>query len=423
MITQIRIDGFKSFRDFRLDVPPTLIMLGPNGAGKSNLLDALRLVAAAVGGGLADTARGDSRLTPGALLHRFGPQSEDRAEEFVVEVSAVSLCDYGPLPITVRLSMQALPMTPPVLGVGECSVRLGDLPAPGATGPYSRSELREAMDEFSLLARDTRGTKAHLDVGKMQLGVVDSAVVLRAGVEEARGLLRRLALAESASWSSLVLDPVVMRQPSAGLSRPELGVDGGYLAAVLARIRSDSPAAWRRLLGDLASLVDGVEDVRTVSDERRQELDFEVLFSHTGWCAPPMLSDGTLRMIGLLAAAADPLRAPTVCVEEIENGMYPERVAELVRRLGRAGPDGAARQLIATTHSPALLAALRHDLSGSLVFLDQADHVDPVRRTVSRTTVARPLRAYDPDRAPGETVSPESVDRLLRRLGRGEGTA
>ncbi|MCA2222991.1 AAA family ATPase [Nonomuraea aurantiaca] len=41
MLTRIEIDGFRSFLDFELDVPPFLALVGPNSSGKSNLLDAL----------------------------------------------------------------------------------------------------------------------------------------------------------------------------------------------------------------------------------------------------------------------------------------------------------------------------------------------------------------------------------------------
>jgi AAA15 family ATPase/GTPase len=44
MITRIEIDGFKSFADFSLDLPPFLVLIGGNATGKSNLLDALRLL-------------------------------------------------------------------------------------------------------------------------------------------------------------------------------------------------------------------------------------------------------------------------------------------------------------------------------------------------------------------------------------------
>jgi len=41
MITRVEIDGFKTFRDFKLELAPLQVIVGPNGAGKSNLSDAL----------------------------------------------------------------------------------------------------------------------------------------------------------------------------------------------------------------------------------------------------------------------------------------------------------------------------------------------------------------------------------------------
>ncbi|MEO3870480.1 AAA family ATPase [Nonomuraea sp. B12E4] len=48
MLTRIEIDGFRSFLDFTLDVPPFLALVGPNSSGKSNLLDALAFARSAV---------------------------------------------------------------------------------------------------------------------------------------------------------------------------------------------------------------------------------------------------------------------------------------------------------------------------------------------------------------------------------------
>jgi len=44
MITQIEIDGFKTFLDFKVELAPFQILVGSNASGKSNLLDALRLL-------------------------------------------------------------------------------------------------------------------------------------------------------------------------------------------------------------------------------------------------------------------------------------------------------------------------------------------------------------------------------------------
>ncbi len=44
MITLIEIDGFKTFKDFKVELAPFQVIVGPNGSGKSNLFDALHLL-------------------------------------------------------------------------------------------------------------------------------------------------------------------------------------------------------------------------------------------------------------------------------------------------------------------------------------------------------------------------------------------
>jgi hypothetical protein len=44
VITRLEIDGFKSLRDFAVDLEPLTVLIGPNSAGKSNVLDALALL-------------------------------------------------------------------------------------------------------------------------------------------------------------------------------------------------------------------------------------------------------------------------------------------------------------------------------------------------------------------------------------------
>lgn len=44
MLTQIEIDGFKTFENFKVELAPFQVIVGPNGSGKSNLFDALQLL-------------------------------------------------------------------------------------------------------------------------------------------------------------------------------------------------------------------------------------------------------------------------------------------------------------------------------------------------------------------------------------------
>lgn len=85
MLTRIEIDGFKTFREFALDLPPFMVLLGPNGAGKSNLFDALRFLSRLVSDPVLEAAQ-DAR---GDLLELFHHDSEGRRSDrirFAVEV-------------------------------------------------------------------------------------------------------------------------------------------------------------------------------------------------------------------------------------------------------------------------------------------------------------------------------------------------
>src|SRR5215472_553773 len=60
MITQIEIDGFKTFKDFKVELAPFQVIVGANGSGKSNLFDALQLVSQSMtpGGNVYTTMKG-----------------------------------------------------------------------------------------------------------------------------------------------------------------------------------------------------------------------------------------------------------------------------------------------------------------------------------------------------------------------------
>ena len=67
------------------------------------------------------------------------------------------------------------------------------------------------------------------------------------------------------------------------------------------------------------------------------------------------LSDGTIRLLALLATLLHPFPPPLVCIEEPELGLHPDAVALLADLLVEASDR---MQLVVTTHSDALVSAL-----------------------------------------------------------------
>ncbi|HWS31311.1 MAG TPA: AAA family ATPase, partial [Actinoplanes sp.] len=85
MLTRIEIDGFKTFRDFALDLPPFLVVLGRNGAGKSNLFDALRFLSRLAREPVLEAAQ-HARGNLLELFHRDADGNRADRIRFAVEV-------------------------------------------------------------------------------------------------------------------------------------------------------------------------------------------------------------------------------------------------------------------------------------------------------------------------------------------------
>lgn len=382
MITRIEIDGFKSFLDFQLDVPPLLALVGPNASGKSNLLDAVSFVVAEgnhQGAGLLVAKRGRAH----ELLHRVAKGLP--VEEATVTIEALVPSESGS---TQLMRFDAAIRVDPTLGV----------PVPQV---FSLSFLRSDAPN-----------KAPVDQRFKQLGSLSSKDEYQRYVS--------MGDEERESWRLYTPDPQAMRASSSSADRRPLLADGGNLAAILGRMVGTD--AFADLMVDLVALIPDVVSVKPCFDEHRGEWSFDLVVDGQGSIPSTLLSDGTLRILGLLAALHDPEHSGTLLVEEIENGLHPRRLAELLRRIQQrvtdiSDPESMARplrQVILTTHSPVVVAELYRFRPDSLVFLDTAIRVDPDNDRISRVTVAKPVRA---EGEPGTFVSPRQVRLYLSSVG------
>jgi predicted ATPase len=108
--------------------------------------------------------------------------------------------------------------------------------------------------------------------------------------------------------------------------------------------------------------------------------EVELKLQEDGVLVPARLvSEGTLRILGLLAVASASEPSTLIAFEEPENGIHPRRVrllAEFLKTLTRMG----GTQLIVTTHSPLLADLLPPEAlfvcgrSGSSTVIEAFDH-------------------------------------------------
>ncbi|HZB30784.1 MAG TPA: ATP-binding protein [Streptosporangiaceae bacterium] len=362
MITRIEIDGFKSFRNFTLDVPPLLALVGPTAGGKSNLFDALDYEAAARAGGFPLVESGRGR--PHELVHRVA--NGRPVDGFSIRVHRLVRVDEGFID---------------VVSVAGAGVDAG--PFPADRGHHLSWSGTDQDARFPQAVRDR--------LWRLAGTVGDGSTAPDTVLSTARRIVAAIG-----DGGILAPDPRAMRGPGWAADLRPLARDGANLAAVLGRLRDS--AAFDDLTADLTAVIPEVERVVPEFDDKRQEWFFDLIIDGQGPVPSTLLSAGTLRTLGLLTALHDPEHPGVVMIEEIETGLPPSRVAELLRRVQTRVSDLAdadslerpLRQVIVTSHSPVVVAGLYGIRPDSLVVLNTAVSADDGR--TSRVTVARPAR-------------------------------
>ena len=419
MITRLEIDGFKSLRDFAVDLEPFTVFIGPNSAGKSNILEALALLSRLASQPIADAFK-HGRGRPSDQFSHNGDDSV-RIIRFAVE-----FLDYGYFRPDV-----------------------GCIPGAQSRCRYELTIARESLASGAerLLVRDERFAAIHSErdtwianhpefadvstYGRAGAQVYDalaqSGTSLHIGLmqwtpAEAKPCRQNLAMI-----SALRLDGARLGEPSDPIDSDSLNADGSNLPSILAGL---PPVLLGEIRADLVRLVPGIASFDVIPDNDELRLEFHL----SGGQKMParLVSDGTLRVLGLLTALRLDPRPYLLTVEEPENGIYPGRLRALLRLLQEEtarrhdGPDDVERmnemlrdggsigifsnllptQILVTTHSPVLLSAL-HKQPQHLRF------VDTVRRDgrpVTRVrTVGRPA-------TPAEgrfKISPREIEQLL----------
>jgi predicted ATPase len=168
----------------------------------------------------------------------------------------------------------------------------------------------------------------------------------------------------------LDLSPSYLRTYSQAHRSKRMGERGENFAALVREILADAQlkeayVSWLRQLRPAE-----VDDVKIVTGA----MDDPVFMLREGnrEFAAPVLSDGTLRFAAITAALFQPDMPATMLFEEIENGIHPSRLRLLVE-LMRSRTNDRGPQLMATTHSPTVLAWLTPEEHAHTFFCKRED--------------------------------------------------
>ncbi len=416
MITRIELEGFKSLQGFTMDLGPFTAMIGPNGAGKSNVLDALGLLARLASGDLATALSGGrgrirEQLTAGDGETRkqgFGPLGRIAiaVELLLFEQEAL----FTRLRYEVAIELSWLPS-----GIDRCTLASERLSVLSQDDPWMARHPWLA-DRARHAASDTI-----LSWDGAELSVNDPASV-HASRSAVQHVPARAHLAEPALWAAsphlravaaemrrirvVHLEPRLLREPSER-GAPAMTAEGAYLATELAALPPDGLA---RVRARLASLVAGTRTVEIVPHDDTLQIELELTDGRR--FSSRVLSDGTLRILGVLALLESSRGSGLLAIEAPENGVHASRVRLLAGVLrdavGASGErDVEPAQIVITSYSPAMLAPLL-ERPEDIVCIDMVRLGMGPRFTRARRTV--PRDEADPDE---KTVSVQELEKLL----------
>jgi len=131
--------------------------------------------------------------------------------------------------------------------------------------------------------------------------------------------------------------------------------DGSNAAAVLKRLAEvENGSRYERLCRLLSKVVEGVKRVEYQSIGKKETITFKQdvgLKNH--WTFDSLnMSDGTLRVLGLLLAVYQPGKHSVICIEEPEATVHPAMAESIIGVLLDASRE---KQIVFTTHSPDIL--------------------------------------------------------------------
>lgn len=324
-LQSFRLRNFKAVRDSgEVHFTPLTVFIGNNGSGKSSLIEALETFRSVILQGLDDAFipwKGFESVWNKAVKH-------DSIED-----------QLG------RLSL-ANPMTFDVSGLVETNSFDGKIEI---NKDQPRDQIFITNQDFETPLTSARDEKEMQD--KLDFEVHHVA-------------WRRFVR----PWQFLNLEPARMLQPRPqrrSLRQIRLEKNGSNIAQFLQSVYDAEPGVLEGIAETLKSVLPYASDLRpAVTSELERNVYLKL--SETGIKEPLggwLLSQGTLRIVALLALLRHPKPPTVVFIEELENGLDPRTIHLLIEEIRSFLQSGG--QVVATTHSPYLLDLL--DLSQIIV--------------------------------------------------------
>lgn len=314
--TSLQVRNWRNFKAGEISLQPRAFIVGPNASGKSNFLDAFKFLRelASVGGGLAnavDASRGGVKRIR-CLAARSNP-------DVAVRVT------IGDDEVPARWSYELV---------------------------FGADRQRRPVVRRELVTRDGVEVKRRPDDEDKSDPVRLTQTALEQ-VTENQEFREVVDFLSAVRYLHLV--PQLVREPDRSVNHPDDPFGGDFLQQVASVNQRTRVKRLRQINEALRFAVPQLENLDLHQDDRGR---WHLRGKYQHWRAPGAwqdetdLSDGTLRLIGLLWAMLEP--GGPLLLEEPELSLHPEVVRFLPALFAKA-QRASGRQVLISTHSPDLL--------------------------------------------------------------------
>jgi predicted ATPase len=358
MLKRVKIQGYKSLVDVEVYLQPLTVLFGPNASGKSNFLDALQLLSSiATSRTLKDAFSPPYRGTP-LESFTFGPLG-------IKDLLARERVSFS-VEVDIELSQAIVDKVNQEIRAvrGTKTVAEGNKTDSGSNVSYVREKYLRYRIEIEMLPKSgaLRIANESLTVldaryqsiqGSVSENPGDSSILSTPAYRYHSGLPYLVAMREElASWYFFYLEPRErMRFPTPVREVRHIGLMGEELAAFLNTLRALDERQFKAVEKALHMIIPSFTGI-DVSVNNFGEVELSLMQGQTPIPAR-VLSEGTLRILGLLALGGAKESPSLLGFEEPENGIHPDRLDLVVLLLKTLTSNDT--QVIATTHSPTLL--------------------------------------------------------------------
>ena len=438
MLKRVHVKGYKSLVDVEVELEPLVVLFGPNASGKSNFLDALRLLSmVGTSRTLRDAFDPPYRGTPLESFHvgRDGIEGLSAQERLAFSIEADLRLSESTLTavdrqvrdmrgsarrpgsrnadrqreavhahnLRYRIEIEMLPRSGALRVADEY---LAPLTTRGE--PSRRRPFLERQGDKLLMRREGGTHVTHHD------RFLDHSILSMPHYPPHHPHLVA-ARHELESWLFLCFEPRErMRTANPLKEGRRIGPRGEDLAAFLNTVKAEEPELFGCVEAELTAMMPRFDGIQTEVNELGE---VELRLTERGVAMPArLLSDGTLRLLALVALTAFVAPPALAGIEEPETGVHPRLIPMIAETLTTRSRfyDGLHTQHVVTTRDPFLPDLVP---SRSLFVVERTKSTNDETRIVPFSTWRASRRRRD---ARAERRDDREYTRIWERIVRGD---